>query len=157
MLIDSLKETHERVVLLLEVDVETFRVFERWLSNLELSKFEDLDWRFNYSSPVFEDLDWALLCKFFFLTDYQASSAQKPHLQVLASKRDKNRVVPLSLIPVIYENTLPGSPLRRLWIRWVVQYKHLRFLKVMAGCFPRSFCVKWPRPKYDIHRSLLGS
>lgn len=123
VLTDGFKETHERVVLLPEVDVETFQVFERWLSNLKLSEFKDLDWPFDRRPPVFEDLDWPLLCKFFFLTDYlQALSAQKPLLQALASKLDKNRVVPLSLIPVIYENTLPGSPLRRLWIGWVIQY-----------------------------------
>jgi hypothetical protein len=102
---DGFKEAHERVVLLLEVDVETFRVFEGWLSNLKLSEFKDLDWLFDCESPLFEDLDWPLLCKFFSLMDY---------LQALASKWDKNRVVPLLLIPVIYENTLPSSPLRRL-------------------------------------------
>jgi hypothetical protein len=117
VLTDGFKETHERVVLLQEVDVETFQVFEGWLSNLKLSEFKDLDWWFDRESLALEDLDWPLLCKFFFLTDYlQASWAQKPLLQALASKRDKNRVLPLSLIPVIYENTLPGSPLRRLWI-----------------------------------------
>ena len=44
MLTDGFKETHERVVLLPEVDVETFQVFEGWLSNLKLSEFKDLDW-----------------------------------------------------------------------------------------------------------------
>ena len=43
VLTDGFKETHERVVLLLEVDVETFQVFEEWLSNLKLSEFKDLD------------------------------------------------------------------------------------------------------------------
>jgi hypothetical protein len=140
MLTDGFKETHERVVLLPEVDVEIFRVFERWLSNLELSEFEDLDWPFDRRSPVFEDLDWPLLCKFFFLTDYlQASSAQKPLLQALASKRDKNRVVPLSLIPVIYENTLPGSPLRRLWVGWVTQYATPEIFEGNDWVFPEEF------------------
>jgi hypothetical protein len=70
MLTDGFKEAHERVELPLEVDVETFRVFERWLSNPELSEFEYLDWPLNCRSPVFEDLDWTLLYKFFFLTNY---------------------------------------------------------------------------------------
>jgi hypothetical protein len=43
MLTNGFKETHERVVLLPEVDVETFQVFERWLSTLKLSEFKDLD------------------------------------------------------------------------------------------------------------------
>jgi hypothetical protein len=50
------REAEERVVLLLEVDAETFRVFERWLSNC--------------GELVFEDLDVALLCKVFLLIDY---------------------------------------------------------------------------------------
>ena len=31
--------------------------------------------------------------------------------------------------------------------------QHLRFLKAMTGCFPRSFYVNWPRPRYDTHES----
>jgi hypothetical protein len=140
VLTNGFKETHERVVLLPEVDVETFQVFEGWLSNLKLSEFKDLDWLFDCESPVFEDLDWPLLCKFFFLTDYlQASWAQKPLLQALASKRNKNRVVPLSLIPAIYENTPPGSPLRRLWIGWVIQYTTPEIFEGDDWVFPEEF------------------
>jgi hypothetical protein len=81
-----------------------------------------------------------LLCKFFFLTDYlQASWAQKPLLQALVSKRDKNRVVPLSLIPVIYKNTLPGSPLRRLWIAWVIRYTTPEIFEGDDWVFPEEF------------------
>ena len=140
VLTDGFKETHERVVLLPEVDVETFQVFEGWLSKLKLSEFKDLDWLFDCESPVFEDLDWPLLCKFFFLTDYlQASWAQKPLLQALVSKRDKSRVVPLSLIPVIYENTLSGSPLRRLWIAWVIRYTTPEIFEGEDWVFPEEF------------------
>jgi hypothetical protein len=49
---DGFKETHERVVLLLEVDVETFQVFEGWLSKLKLSEFKELDLLFDCESPV---------------------------------------------------------------------------------------------------------
>ena len=81
MLTDGFKETHERVVLLPEVDVETFQVLDGWISNLNLSRLKDREWCFDFGSPGFEDLDWPLLCKFFFLTDYlQASWAQKPLL-----------------------------------------------------------------------------
>ena len=41
MLTDGFKETHERVVLLLEVDVETFQVLDKWISNLNLSRLKD--------------------------------------------------------------------------------------------------------------------
>ena len=41
MLTDSFKETHEQVILLLEVDVETFQVLDRWISNLNLSRLKD--------------------------------------------------------------------------------------------------------------------
>ena len=119
-LTNGFRETHERVVLLPEVEAETFQVFERWLSDLER---EELDWPFNCRSSVFDDLDWLLLCKFFCLTDYlQAAYVQNPLLRALAFKRDKNRVIPLSLISFIYENTPPRSPLRRLWVGWVMQY-----------------------------------
>jgi hypothetical protein len=56
MLKSGFREAEERVVLLPEVDAETFRVFERWLSNC--------------GESVFEDLDVALLCKVFLLVDY---------------------------------------------------------------------------------------
>src|SRR5450432_4247715 len=59
------KEGKEQIVLLPEVDTETFQIFERWLSNPGVSEFEVLD--------------WALLCKFFLLTDYlHVSSVQQP-------------------------------------------------------------------------------
>jgi BTB/POZ domain len=41
MLTDGFKETHERVVLLPEVDVETFQVLDGWISNLKLSELKD--------------------------------------------------------------------------------------------------------------------
>jgi hypothetical protein len=139
-LTNGFKETHEQVVLLPEVDAETFQVFERWLSNLQASKFEDLDWPFNRRPSVFEDLDWPLLCKVFFLSEYlQASSLQKPLLQALVFKRDKSRIVPLSCIPVIYENTLPGSPLRRLWIGWVIQYATPEIFESDDWVYPEEF------------------
>jgi hypothetical protein len=56
MLKSGFREAEERVVLLLEVDTETFWVFKRWLSNR--------------GESVFEDLDVALLCKVFLLVDY---------------------------------------------------------------------------------------
>ena len=43
MLKSGFREAKERVVLLLEVDAETFWVFKRWLSNCGESVFEDLD------------------------------------------------------------------------------------------------------------------
>ena len=103
MLRSGFREAEERVVLLPEVDAETFRVFERWLSNR--------------GESVFEDLNVALLCKVFLLVDYlQVSLVQQPLLRALTFKRDNTRIVPLSLIPFIYENTPPSSPLRRLWV-----------------------------------------
>ncbi len=57
MLTDGFKETHERVVLLLEVDVETFQVLDGWISNLNLSRLKDREWCFDFGSPGFEDLD----------------------------------------------------------------------------------------------------
>jgi hypothetical protein len=56
MLKSGFREAEERVVLLLEVDTETFWVFKRWLSNC--------------GELVFEDLDVVLLCKVFLLVDY---------------------------------------------------------------------------------------
>jgi hypothetical protein len=56
MLKSRFREAEERVVLLLDVDAETFWVFKRWLSNR--------------GEFVFEDLDVALLCKVFLLLDY---------------------------------------------------------------------------------------
>ena len=56
MLKSGFREAEERVVLLLEVDAETFWVFKRWLSNR--------------GESVFEDLDVALLCKVFLLVEY---------------------------------------------------------------------------------------
>jgi hypothetical protein len=107
------------------VDAEAFLVFERWVSRPRASDV---------------DLDWPL-CKFLFLTDYlQALSIQKPLLQALAFKPDKNRVVPLSLIiPVIYENILPSSPLRRLRIGWVVQYATPEGCENDDWVFPEDF------------------
>ncbi len=64
MLRSGFREAEERVVLLPEVDAESFQVFERWLSNC--------------GESVFEDLDLALLCKVFYLMDYlQVSSVQQ--------------------------------------------------------------------------------
>ncbi len=98
MLRSGFREAEERVVLLPEVDAETFRVFERWLSNR--------------GESVFDDLDLVLLCKVFFLMDYlQVLSVQQLLLRDLVFKCDKTRSVPLSLIPFIYENMPPGSPL----------------------------------------------
>jgi hypothetical protein len=126
MLRSGFMEAEERVVLLPEVDAETFWVFERWLSNREES--------------VFEDLDLALLCKVFLLIDYlQVSSVQQPLLHALVFKRDKTRIVPLSLIPLIYENTPPGSPLRRLWVSWVVKYAIPEIFENDDWVFPEEF------------------
>jgi hypothetical protein len=126
MLKSGFREAEERVVLLPEVDAETFRVFERWLSNR--------------GESVFEDLDVALLCKVFLLLDYlQVSSVQQPLLRALAYKRDNTRIVPLSLIPFIYENTPPGSPLRRLWVSWVVKYAIPEIFENDDWVFPEAF------------------
>jgi BTB/POZ domain len=126
MLRNGFREAEERVVLLPEVDAETFRVFERWLSNR--------------GESVFEDLDLALLCKVFFLMDYlQVSSVQQPLLRALVFKRDKTRSVPLSLIPFIYENTPPGSPLRQLWVSWVVKYAIPEIFEKDDWVFPEEF------------------
>lgn len=66
-------------------------------------------------------------------------SVQKPLLQALAFKRDKTRVIPLSLIPFIYENTLPRSPLRRLWVGWVVQRATPEIFENVGWVFPEEF------------------
>jgi len=47
--------------------------------------------------------------------------------------------VPLSLIPAIYENTLPGSSLRRLWIGWVIQYTTPEIFEGDDWVFPEEF------------------
>lgn len=49
-------------------------------------------------------------------------ASYRPSIQALTLKRDKTRGIPLSLIPFIYKNTPPRSPLRRLWSGWVVQF-----------------------------------
>ena len=136
-------ETQERVVLLPEVDAETFRVFERWLSNTRVSGFEYLD--------------WALLCKFYVLADYlQISSVQNPILHALALKPKKvNKCVPLSAIPYIYENTMPRSPLRKLWVDWVVKYANPEVFDGDRG-FPEEFLRELATAQLQYRNKLAG-
>jgi hypothetical protein len=125
-LTSGFKETEERVVRLPEVDPETFQDFERWLPDQDVSQFEVLDWERLY--------------KFFLLTDYLlVLSIQKPLLRVLDLKRHKSRCTPISLIPAIYEKTLPRSPLRRLWIHWVVNHAGPEIFENDKWVFPEEF------------------
>ncbi|KAK3938104.1 hypothetical protein QBC46DRAFT_365732 [Diplogelasinospora grovesii] len=120
------REAEESIVRLPEIDAQTFRIFERWLSGQRISGFKDLDWR--------------LLCKFFVLTDYlQVSSVQEPLLSVLRLKRRESGSVPISQIPFIYDNTLSDSPLRRLWVGWVMELPAPEIFEDEKWEFPKEF------------------
>jgi hypothetical protein len=72
--------------------------------------------------------------------DYlQVSPVQQPLLRVLVFKCDKTRSVPLSLIPFIYEIAPPGSPLRQLWVSWVVKYAIPKIFEKDGWVFPEEF------------------
>jgi hypothetical protein len=103
-----------------EADVEAFQVFEDWIVQCSVPEVED--WPKRSKRLVWldklEDNDFQLLYKSFLLIDFlQISELRRPLLNALISKQKKIQIVPISLLPDIYENTLPGSPLRKIWIR----------------------------------------
>lgn len=113
------KESKELAVQLPEADIKAFQVFEKWIVQYSVPEVED--WPKRSKRLVWldklEDNDFQLLYKSFLLIDFlQISELRRPLLNALISKQKKIQIVPISLLPDIYENTLSGSPLRKIWI-----------------------------------------
>jgi hypothetical protein len=122
----SFREATEQEVQLVDHDDETFEIFVRWLKGESVSKFEEFD--------------WSLLCRFFILMDYLGiSSVEKTLLGILRSKRHKSGRIPISRLPLIYNNTPHNSPLRRLWIGWVMECPAPEIFDNKEWEFPEEF------------------
>jgi len=136
------EESKELAVQLPEADVEAFQVFEEWIVQCSVPEVED--WPKRSQRLVWldklEDMDFQLLYNSFLLIDFlQVSELQRPLLNALISKQKKIRIVPISLLPDIYENTLPGSPLRKIWIRWVMETPAPEIFEDGKWEFPEEF------------------
>jgi hypothetical protein len=111
------KESEELAVQLPEADVKAFQVFEEWMVQCSVPEVED--WPKRSKCLVWldklEDIGFQLLYKCFLLINFlQVSELRRPLLNALISKQKKIQIVPISLLLDIYENTLPGSPLRKI-------------------------------------------
>ncbi|KXJ84867.1 hypothetical protein Micbo1qcDRAFT_128974 [Microdochium bolleyi] len=120
------REATEQEVRLPDHNDKAFDIIARWLSDRDMSRFEDLE--------------WSLLCAIFVLVDYLAiSSLEEPLLDVLRSKRHESRKVPVSYVQFVYDNTHFGSPLRRLWVNWVVDLQAPEIFESEEWKFPIEF------------------
>jgi len=120
------RETMEREVRLPDHNDKAFDIIARWLSDGDMSRFEDLE--------------WSLLCEIFVLVDYLGiSSLEEPLLEILRSKRRESGKVPVSYVPFVYDNTQCGSPLRRLWVDWVVELQAPEIFESEEWKFPMDF------------------
>ncbi|KAH6667777.1 hypothetical protein B0J14DRAFT_601423 [Halenospora varia] len=135
------KESKEFVVQLPEADVEAFQVFEKWIVQGSVPAAEG--WQLTFKRLAWqdklEDMDLSLLYKSFLIDFLQVSELRRPLLNALISKQKKIRIVPISLLPDIYENTLPGSPLRKIWIRWVMETPAPEIFEDGKWEFPEEF------------------
>ncbi|KAH6669582.1 hypothetical protein B0J14DRAFT_487177, partial [Halenospora varia] len=135
------KESKEPVVQLPEADAEAFQVFEKWIVQCSVPAVEDcqLSKRLAWLDKL-QDMDLRLLYKSFLLIDFlQVSELRRPLLNAFISKQRKTVIVPILLLPDIYENTLPGSPLRKIWIRWVMKTPAPEIFEDGKWEFPKEF------------------
>ncbi len=136
------KESKELVVQFPEADVEAFQVFEKWIVQCSVPAVEA--WQLTFRRLAWldelEDMDLQLLYQSFLLIDFLlVSEFRRPLLNALIFKQTKIRIVPISLLPDIYENTLPGSPLRKIWIRWVMETPAPEIFEDSKWEFPEEF------------------
>jgi len=122
-----------------EADVEAFQVFEKWILCRSVPGVED--WQLAFESLAcldgLEDMDLQVLYKSFLLINFlQVSDLRRP---LLISTQKKIRIVPISLLPDVYQNKVPGSPLRKIWIRWVMESPAPEIFEDGKWEFPEEF------------------
>ena len=115
------RETAEQEVRLPDYNDEAFTIIASWPSDRDPLRFKDLEWN--------------LLCELFVLADYlRISSLKEQLLKSLRWKRHESRIVPVSS-----DKTYRGSPLRRLWIDWVLELQAPEIFESKEWIFPMEF------------------
>lgn len=105
----SFKEAIESQIELLDVEIQVFEAFQAWLYSKTLLNTEELE---NPDRQTY--LHHAILAKLWILGDkYQIPLLQNNVVDTMHEKVEKDRLTPSVSIALVYENTLPGSCLRR--------------------------------------------
>ena len=102
----SFKEATEREIELPDTEIEVFEAFQVWLYTQDLPQNEAL--------PTSVYLEWPLLIKLWVFGDrYQIPLLQNNAIDAITDKANKDNTVPIFWINLTYENTVPGSRLRK--------------------------------------------
>ena len=120
------REAAEQEVRLPDYNDEAFTIIVSWLSNRDPLRFKDLE--------------WTLLCEMFVLADYlRISPLEEQLLKSLRWKRHKSGTVLVSSVPFVYDKTYRSSPLRRLWVDWVLELQAPEIFESEEWIFPMEF------------------
>ena len=120
------REAAEQEVRLPDHNDKAFAIIASWLSDRDLLRFRDLEWN--------------LLCEIFVLAGYLCiPSLEEQLLKSLCWKRHESGTVPVSSVPLVYDKTYRGSPLRRLWVDWVLELQAPEIFESEEWIFPMEF------------------
>ena len=87
--------------------VETFRAFNTFIYTRKLNDTDETE------------LDWTTLVQLWIFGDkHLVPALQNQTINVLMKKQIKMQVIPVYQLGQVYQNTLPDSPLRKLFTDW---------------------------------------
>lgn len=130
----SFKEAKDRRIELPEVDIDVFEAFQVWLYTQNLPKNEVV--------PTKVYPEWPLLIKLWIFGDgHQIPLLQNSVMDAIIDKVEKDNQIPIKELNLAYENTLPGSPLRKAFIDIMV-YRSMMPGDKNCGSVESS-CLAW--------------
>ncbi|KAH0172450.1 hypothetical protein KCU67_g1728, partial [Aureobasidium melanogenum] len=103
----SFTEAAEGKIRLPHERVEVFNIVTNFVYTRQLSDGVDCD------------IAWELLCRLWIFGDkYLMPALQNKAMSTLIEQNRKLKVIPVHCVKLIYDNTLPGSPLRKIVVDW---------------------------------------
>ncbi|THY29894.1 hypothetical protein D6D01_03442 [Aureobasidium pullulans] len=135
----SFKEATDRKLSLPDDCIGVFNVFNKYIYTRQLSDGED------------SDVSWELIVGCWLFGDkYIIPSFQNKIMDVLYSKSLKLKVIPTKSLKLIYNDTLPGAPLRRILVDWAAFRGNMKLMMSTEMNF------QWPREALVDLATILG-